>query len=282
MGPLLASRPVEVRELPEPTPRPHWVTVRLRHAALNRLDAMQLATPRPRTTPGDLLRLRRRGRGRPERGAAAEPGLSPGFVGADPPSLFWGPASGGARSPSTRSSARPPTAPTRSTSVPAANIYPKPAHLSWREAAALPMAGLTAWRSLVTRGRLAEARPSSSAPPPREWIQPRSRSPSPPARGSSPSPAPTPRPPRRSPSARPQLSAEPHDLADVPDSPGPGPAAGSRSRARPHRHALEPFVRHSPSRWRLVAVGRMAAPEARLRRPVGLLEAGRRPGLLDG
>lgn len=34
-------------------------------------------------------------------------------------------------------------------------IFPKPDHLSWEEAAALPLAGLTAWRALFSRGGLA-------------------------------------------------------------------------------------------------------------------------------
>lgn len=38
--------------------------------------------------------------------------------------------------------------------VPAANVHPKPAHLTDDEAAALPLAGLTAYRALVTRGRV--------------------------------------------------------------------------------------------------------------------------------
>jgi zinc-binding alcohol dehydrogenase/oxidoreductase len=38
--------------------------------------------------------------------------------------------------------------------VPAANLYPKPAHLSWEEAAAIPLASLTAYRALVTRARV--------------------------------------------------------------------------------------------------------------------------------
>ena len=38
--------------------------------------------------------------------------------------------------------------------VPKANIHAVPAHLSWEEAAALPLAGLTAWRVLFTRCRL--------------------------------------------------------------------------------------------------------------------------------
>ena len=34
--------------------------------------------------------------------------------------------------------------------VPASNVHPKPAGLSWEEAAAFPLAGLTAWRATVT------------------------------------------------------------------------------------------------------------------------------------
>ena len=35
-----------------------------------------------------------------------------------------------------------------------ANLSPKPAHLSWEQAGALPLAGLTAWRALFTRAQL--------------------------------------------------------------------------------------------------------------------------------
>lgn len=38
--------------------------------------------------------------------------------------------------------------------VPAENLAPKPAHLNFRQAAALPLAGLTAWRALFTQGGL--------------------------------------------------------------------------------------------------------------------------------
>jgi len=38
--------------------------------------------------------------------------------------------------------------------IPAANVFPKPARFSWEEAAAFPLAGLTAYRALFTRGRL--------------------------------------------------------------------------------------------------------------------------------
>src|SRR6266545_630110 len=38
--------------------------------------------------------------------------------------------------------------------VPAANVHPKPSHLSWEEAAAVPLASVTAYRALVTRARV--------------------------------------------------------------------------------------------------------------------------------
>jgi NADPH:quinone reductase-like Zn-dependent oxidoreductase len=38
--------------------------------------------------------------------------------------------------------------------VPAVQLSHKPAHMTWEEAAALPLAGLTAWRALVSRARL--------------------------------------------------------------------------------------------------------------------------------
>jgi NADPH:quinone reductase-like Zn-dependent oxidoreductase len=37
--------------------------------------------------------------------------------------------------------------------VPEVNLYDKPTHLSWTEAAALPVAGVTAYRAMITRGR---------------------------------------------------------------------------------------------------------------------------------
>ena len=38
--------------------------------------------------------------------------------------------------------------------VPAANIFAKPAHLNWQQAAAIPLAGLTSWRAVVTHGQV--------------------------------------------------------------------------------------------------------------------------------
>jgi NADPH:quinone reductase-like Zn-dependent oxidoreductase len=36
--------------------------------------------------------------------------------------------------------------------VPAGHLFPKPAHLNWEQAAAIPLAGLTSWRALMTQG----------------------------------------------------------------------------------------------------------------------------------
>lgn len=38
--------------------------------------------------------------------------------------------------------------------LPAAALYPKPTYMTWPEAAALGLSGLTAWRALTTRGKL--------------------------------------------------------------------------------------------------------------------------------
>ncbi|GHH96763.1 zinc-binding dehydrogenase [Neobacillus kokaensis] len=36
--------------------------------------------------------------------------------------------------------------------IPAENVFPKPKHLTWEEAAAIPLGGLTAYRAVVTKG----------------------------------------------------------------------------------------------------------------------------------
>lgn len=38
--------------------------------------------------------------------------------------------------------------------VPASQLHEKPSHLDWQEAAALPLAGVTAWRAVFTQGKL--------------------------------------------------------------------------------------------------------------------------------
>ena len=151
----LAQPPVAVTEMPRPRPAPYWVVVRLHAAALNRLDAMMLADRQHESVgaiygadgAGVITAL----------GDALTPqlGISVGTEVLISPSLFWGP-----NNDAPGDGYEILGSPTNGThaeyvAVPAANVYPKPAHLSWSEAAALPLAGVTAWRALVTRGRLA-------------------------------------------------------------------------------------------------------------------------------
>lgn len=146
------SRPaVAAADWPDPRPAPGWVLVRVERAALNRLDEMTVAErgdlPGPTVIGSD--------------GAGVVVEVGPGVQGVHAgdevvlsPSLRWGPDE---------------TAPgqdyeilgypTQGTHaelvvVPAENALPKPGHLTWDEAAALPLAGVTAWRALVSRGRL--------------------------------------------------------------------------------------------------------------------------------
>lgn len=148
--------PVRVVDVPRPHARGDWVVVRLERASLNRLDAMMLER-RTSEAPGAIF-------GSDGAGVVHELGpnvpTSAGWTVGDhviiSPSLHWGQDE---RFPSAEYEIL--GSPTHGThaeyvAVPAVNLHPKPAHLTWDEAAALPMAAMTAWRALVTRGRLIE------------------------------------------------------------------------------------------------------------------------------
>jgi NADPH:quinone reductase-like Zn-dependent oxidoreductase len=150
------EQPVRVMEVPRPHARGDWVVVRLERASLNRLDAMMLEQ-RTSEAPGAIF-------GSDGAGVVHELGpdvpTSTGWAVGDQvivsPSLHWGPDE---RFPSPEYEIL--GSPTHGThaeyvAVPTANLHAKPQHLTWDEAASLPMAGLTAWRALVTRGRLAK------------------------------------------------------------------------------------------------------------------------------
>ena len=143
--------PIRVAEVPMPVPGPGWVLVELERAALNRLDAMTLAERDLLDGPSILG----------SDGAGIVRGIGHGVTGVSvgtpvviSPSLGWG-DSPAAPAPDYEILGSP-TSGTHAqyVAVPAENVYPKPDRLTWSEAAALPMAGLTAWRALVTRGRL--------------------------------------------------------------------------------------------------------------------------------
>ena len=147
-----AAPPVRVAEdwaLPEPGPGE--VRVRLRRAGLNRRDAMNVAGrarfPSPAIIGSD-------GTGVVDLLGDGVTGWSHGDEVVLSPSIDWGDdvrvqAAGyeilGDERPGTQA---------QYVVVPAGNLFAKPPSLSWDEAAALPMAGLTAWRAVVTRGEV--------------------------------------------------------------------------------------------------------------------------------
>jgi NADPH:quinone reductase-like Zn-dependent oxidoreductase len=133
------------QEVPDPQPRAGEVVVELRAAALNRRDtALRKGAIPSQRFPLPLIL------GSDGAGVRRDTGEEVVIF----PSLFWG----------DREDAPGPGyeilgGPTDGTyaeliAVPAENVYPKPARLSWQEAAAFPLAGLTAYRALFSRAGL--------------------------------------------------------------------------------------------------------------------------------
>ncbi len=143
---------LSLRELPQKSPGPGEVVVALRAAALNRRDLwIKLGKYGGIRLPAIL--------GSDGAGivTALGAGVGEGLVGAEVvinPSLAWGP------NPAVAGEAwRVLGMPDDGTfaeeiCIAAAQVCKKPTHLSWAQAAALPLAGLTAYRALCTRGRL--------------------------------------------------------------------------------------------------------------------------------
>jgi NADPH:quinone reductase-like Zn-dependent oxidoreductase len=132
-------------EFPHPAARPGWVTVALRASALNWHDVLvrqgRYKSPLPHIIGADGA------------GVRTDTGEEVVIL----PSLNWGereeaPAGGweilGDYTPGTYAEL---------VSVPSDCLAPKPRGLSWAEAAALPLVGLTTYRALLVRGRLKSA-----------------------------------------------------------------------------------------------------------------------------
>ncbi|MBV6441217.1 MAG: alcohol dehydrogenase [Saprospiraceae bacterium] len=134
-------QPLDFTEVADPSPRPGEVVVALRAAALNRRDLF--------ITQGLYSGIRfpcifgsdgagvYRGR-RVVLYPALEWGDNPDFQGKN--FRVLGMPDDGTLAERIR--------------LPRANIFPMPGHLNWEQAAALPLAGLTAWRTLFSRCRL--------------------------------------------------------------------------------------------------------------------------------
>jgi NADPH:quinone reductase-like Zn-dependent oxidoreductase len=144
---------VALAEVPDPVAGPGEAVVELKAAALNRRDLWiklgQYAGLRFPCIPGSD------GAGVV---ASVGAGADASWVGRQVvinPSFDWGPGEG-AQGPdfSILGLPRDGTLAER-VAVPAQQLFPKPAHLTMEEAAAVPLSGLTAWRALMSRARLA-------------------------------------------------------------------------------------------------------------------------------
>lgn len=149
---LLAPHQLEIRDVADPAPGNDEVLIRLRAAALNHRDVWiklgQYAGLKFPIIPGSD------GAGVIERTGL---GVSMGTVGDEViinPGFTWGPDEAAqGKDFSILGLPRDGTLAAR-VSVPTLQLAPKPGHLSWEEAAALPLAGLTAYRTLFTRAQL--------------------------------------------------------------------------------------------------------------------------------
>ena len=129
-------------EVVDPVPGPGEVVVELRAAALNRRDLLVrrgvYPFPLPLVPGSDGAGVRR--------DTGEEVVIHPG--------LNWGERED-AGGPDWRILGGPDDGTyAELVKLPAANVYPKPKRFSWEEAAAFPLAGVTAYRALFTRGGL--------------------------------------------------------------------------------------------------------------------------------
>jgi zinc-binding alcohol dehydrogenase/oxidoreductase len=128
--------------VPDPVPKPGEVLVELRSAGLNRRDLLVrdgvYPYPMPLVPGSDGAGVRR--------DTGDEVVIDPG--------LNWGPSEE-TNGPDFEILGGPDDGTfAELVAVPAQNVHPKPSRLSWEEAAALPLAGVTAYRALFSRGRL--------------------------------------------------------------------------------------------------------------------------------
>ena len=146
------KKPVVLQSLPDPVAAPGQAVVRLKAAALNHRDLwIQLGQ-----YAGIKLPITLGSDGAGIVTAVGSP-ADQSWVGREViinPALDWG-SDVRAQGPQFRILGLPDSGTfAEQIAIPAANLAPKPAHLSWEQAAALPLAGLTAWRALFTRAQL--------------------------------------------------------------------------------------------------------------------------------
>jgi zinc-binding alcohol dehydrogenase/oxidoreductase len=144
-------------EAPDPEPGPGETVVRLHAAALNRRDVFVTRGQYPGAKPEALpVILGSDGSGEVVARGDGAGGPDEGTEVVINPALYWG---DDPRKPGKEY--RILGLPNDGTfaqlvNVPSENVFPKPSHLSHEEAAAIPLGALTAYRALVTRGRVQE------------------------------------------------------------------------------------------------------------------------------
>ena len=146
------KKPVVVQAVPDPIAAPEQAVVRLKAAALNHRDLWTQLGLYPNIKLPITL-------GSDGAGIVTSVGSAAdqSWIGREViinPSLDWGPDRR-AQGPDFRILGLPDNGTfAEQVAIPAVNLAPRPAHLSWEQAAALPLAGLTAWRALFTRAQL--------------------------------------------------------------------------------------------------------------------------------
>ena len=149
---LGAAENLKLEELPDPQPGAGEAVVTLKAAALNHRDVFIWQKLYPNIKLPAIL-------GSDGAGivAAVGEGVDQSLVGQEvviEPGLEWGP-SDEIQGKSYRILGMPEDGTyAEMIKVPAVNLHPKPAHLTFEEAAALPLAGLTAYRSVATRAQV--------------------------------------------------------------------------------------------------------------------------------
>lgn len=143
---------LRIETIPDPTPGEGEILVKIHRAAFNRRDifitqGLYPGISLPRTLGSD-------GAGTVAALGIGVPGPAVGTPVLIDPMLGWGAEAGVWQSGSSILGMPHDGTFAQYVLVPAANVHVKPAHLSDDEAAALPLGGLTAYRALVTRGRI--------------------------------------------------------------------------------------------------------------------------------
>lgn len=143
---------LKVKEVDTPDPGPGEVRVRLKNSALNRRDYWITIGRYPRTNLPCIAGSD--GAGTVD---AVGDGVDDGILGNEVvvyPAREWG-DSEAVSGPNFRVLGMPDQGTfAEYICCPATDVYARPAHLSWEQAAAVPLAGLTAWRAVMTQAEV--------------------------------------------------------------------------------------------------------------------------------